>query len=185
MKDNIVYGLNRVPTDEEVVEACKQANAHDFVEGFPEKYETMVGERGMRLSGGQKQRLAIARALLVNPRILLLDEATSALDAESEHVVQDAIDKLMVGRTTIVVAHRLSTVRNADKIVVFDQGACVDEGTHDELMGRCEKYVELVKRQTDSFAAGGEKGVSTGQVALEVAASGNGNGAGKSGSNDL
>mmetsp|Transcript_12048 Transcript_12048/g.32563 ORF Transcript_12048/g.32563 Transcript_12048/m.32563 type:complete len:146 (+) Transcript_12048:151-588(+) len=142
----------------------------------------MVGERGMRLSGGQKQRLAIARALLVNPRILLLDEATSALDAESEHVVQDAIDKLMVGRTTIVVAHRLSTVRNADKIVVFDQGTCVDEGTHNELMGRCEKYVDLVQRQTDAGAAGGEKEVSTDQLALEVAA--RDNGAGASGSQE-
>jgi len=182
VKDNIVYGLNRGVTDDEVVEACKKANAHDFVEGFPEKYATMVGERGMRLSGGQKQRLAIARALLVNPRILLLDEATSALDAESEHVVQDAIDKLMVGRTTIVVAHRLSTVRNADKIVVFDQGTCVDEGTHDELMGRCEKYVDLVQRQTDAGAAGGEKEVSTDQLALEVAA--RDNGAGASGSQE-
>lgn len=149
VKENVVYGCKREVTDEEIERACRQANAHEFIEEFPDKYNTLVGERGVRLSGGQKQRVCIARALLVDPRILLLDEATSALDAESEHLVQSAINKLMVGRTTIIVAHRLSTVRNADQIVVIDNHAIVDVGKHNELLQRCEKYKELVKRQTD------------------------------------
>ena len=107
----------------------------------------MVGERGLKLSGGQKQRIAIARALLVNPRILLLDEATSALDAESEHLVQEAIDNAIVGRTVIIVAHRLSTIMRADQIVVMDEHKIEDVGTHDVLMGRCSKYQDLLKRQ--------------------------------------
>jgi len=153
IKENVLYGVKREVTDEEIEKACRQANAHEFIEEFPEKYDTLVGERGVRLSGGQKQRVCIARALLVDPRILLLDEATSALDAESEHVVQQAINKLMVGRTTIIVAHRLSTVRDADQIVVIDDHAIVDVGKHDELLKRCEKYKELVKRQTDQANA--------------------------------
>ena len=108
----------------------------------------MVGERGVKLSGGQKQRIAIARALLVNPRLLLLDEATSALDAESEHLVQDAIDKAVVGRTVIVVAHRLSTIKSAKQIVVLDGQKIVDVGSHDVLPGRCGKYQDLIKRQS-------------------------------------
>lgn len=149
IKENVIYGCKREVSDIEVEKACRQANAHEFIEDFPDKYDTLVGERGVRLSGGQKQRVCIARALLVDPRILLLDEATSALDAESEHQVQQAIDKLMVGRTTIIVAHRLSTVRNADQIVVVDDHSIVDVGKHNELLERCEKYQELVKRQTD------------------------------------
>merc|ERR1712038_1061850 len=144
MGENVVYGVNREVTDKEIEQACRQANAHEFIEEFPEKYDTLVGERGVRLSGGQKQRVCIARALLVDPRILLLDEATSALDAESEHVVQQAINKLMEGRTTFIVAHRLSTVRHADMIVVLDKNKIVDVGRHEELMQRCEKYQELV-----------------------------------------
>lgn len=126
----------------------QEANAHDFIMEWPDKYETLVGERGVQLSGGQKQRIAIARALLINPRILLLDEATSALDAESEHLVQEAIDKAMVGRTVVIVAHRLSTITTADQIVVIDNHQIANVGTHHELMGTCEKYQDLIKRQS-------------------------------------
>ena len=171
VKANVTYGLSderkATVTDEEIQDACKQANAHEFVDAFPEKYETLVGEKGVKLSGGQKQRIAIARALLVNPRILLLDEATSALDAESEHIVQEAIDRLMAGRTTLVVAHRLSTVRRADKIVVVDDHRIVDMGTHEQLMERCEKYSELVKRQTDSGMLAEVKGEEIAAVEAE------------------
>ena len=147
--DNLTYGVADPSsvTKELVVEACKQANCHNFISEFPEGYETLVGEKGVRLSGGQKQRIAIARALIPAPRVLLLDEATSALDAESEHLVQCAIDEVMVGRTVIVIAHRLSTVRNASKIVVLDKSKVADEGTHDELMKRCQIYSDLVSRQ--------------------------------------
>merc|ERR1712154_733139 len=114
---------------------------------WPDGYDTLVGERGVKLSGGQKQRVAIARALLTNCRILLLDEATSALDAESEHLVQQAIDKAVVGRTVIIVAHRLSTIRQADQIVVMDNHKIVDVGTHHELLSKSGKYQDLIKRQ--------------------------------------
>jgi len=150
IRENICYGVQRDITDEELDTVCQQANAYDFISKFPEVYETLVGERGVRLSGGQKQRICIARALLVNPRVLLLDEATSALDAESEHLVQQAIDKLMVGRTTMIVAHRLSTIRGADQIVVMDESRIVDVGTHKKLMAGCEKYQELIKRQMET-----------------------------------
>ena len=132
------------------MEACKLANCHGFITSFPASYSTLVGERGVKLSGGQKQRIAVARALLLDPKILLLDEATSALDAESEHLVQSAIDAASVGRTTLIIAHRLSTVRKADKIVVVEEGGVVDAGSHDSLMKRCEKYRDLVKRQLSS-----------------------------------
>ena len=115
---------------------------------WPYGYDTLVGERGVKLSGGQKQRLAIARALIVNPRILLLDEATSALDAESEHLVQEAINKVVVGRTVIIVAHRLSTIKDSQQIVVLDDHQVNDIGTHEQLMDRCEKYQDLIKRQS-------------------------------------
>ena len=149
IRDNLTYGIDDPSkiTDEQVVEACKQANCHNFITQFPEGYKTMIGERGVRLSGGQKQRIAIARALIPSPSVLLLDEATSALDAESEHLVQTAIDEVMVGRTVVVIAHRLSTVRKADKIVVMDQGKVEAEGTHDELMKGCQIYKDLVSRQ--------------------------------------
>jgi ABC-type multidrug transport system fused ATPase/permease subunit len=133
IKENILYGKTDA-SDEEVNEAAKKANALDFILSFPEKMETLVGDRGIQLSGGQKQRIAIARAVLKDPKILILDEATSALDSESERLVQDALDKLMVGRTSFVIAHRLSTIKNADTILVLDNGQIVEQGTHDELI---------------------------------------------------
>jgi subfamily B ATP-binding cassette protein MsbA len=134
-------------TDEELVAAAVAANAHDFIAAFPDGYETIVGERGVKLSGGQRQRVAIARAILKDPRILILDEATSSLDSESEFLVQEALDTLMEGRTTFVIAHRLSTVRNADRILVLDAGRIVQEGPHDELILVGGLYADLYARQ--------------------------------------
>ncbi|OCT75648.1 hypothetical protein XELAEV_18030832mg [Xenopus laevis] len=145
--DNIRYGREDV-TKEEIERATKEANAYDFIMKLPDKLETLVGERGTQLSGGQKQRIAIARALVRNPKILLLDEATSALDTESEAVVQSALDKAREGRTTIVVAHRLSTIRNANAIAGFDNGVIVEQGSHKELMERGGVYFNLVTLQT-------------------------------------
>jgi len=133
IRENIAYGKPSA-TEEEILEAARQANAMEFIQRFPDKLDTLVGERGTQLSGGQRQRIAIARAVLKNPRILILDEATSSLDSESEKWVQDALEKLMVGRTSIVIAHRLSTIRKADTIVVIDQGKIVEQGTHDQLL---------------------------------------------------
>ncbi|MCA0430770.1 MAG: ATP-binding cassette domain-containing protein [Bacteroidetes bacterium] len=133
IKENIGYGKPNA-TDEEIIEAAKQANALDFINAFPDKFNTLVGERGIQLSGGQRQRLAIARAVLKNPSILILDEATSSLDSESEKLVQEALDKLMKGRTSIVIAHRLATIRNADRIVVIQKGEIKENGTHNDLM---------------------------------------------------
>ena len=131
--ENIKYGNPKASSDQ-VVEAAKQANAWNFIKRFPDGLDTLVGERGTQLSGGQRQRVAIARALLKNPGILILDEATSSLDSESERLVQDALENLMAGRTSIVIAHRLSTVRNADQIFVLDEGSLVERGTHNQLM---------------------------------------------------
>ncbi|MBL9036929.1 MAG: ATP-binding cassette domain-containing protein [Archangium sp.] len=147
--ENIRYGRPDA-TDAEVEAAAKMANAHSFISTFPEAYATLVGERGIQLSGGQKQRVAIARAVLKDPRILILDEATSALDAESEHLVREALERLMQGRTTLVIAHRLSTVKDANRVVVLENGAVVQAGTHHALVGEEGLYRRLVERQ---FAA--------------------------------
>jgi len=150
---NIRYGRLDA-TEEEIHEAAHAANAAEFIEKFPEGYETEVGERGVRLSGGQKQRIAIARAVLKNPRILILDEATSALDAESEYLVKQALDRLMTGRTTLVIAHRLSTVRDADRVVVLDGGRIVESGPHAVLMQDQDGlYRKLVERQFVEYEA--------------------------------
>jgi ABC-type multidrug transport system fused ATPase/permease subunit len=148
--ENIAYGKVGA-TQQEIEEAAKKANAFDFINTFPEKWNTLVGERGIQLSGGQRQRIAIARAVLKNPAILILDEATSSLDSESEGLVQDALDKLMQGRTSIVIAHRLSTIKEANKIVVLNQGVIVEEGTHQELL-EIENgfYVKLSKMQINA-----------------------------------
>ena len=145
-----MYGVENEAdiTQEEIEQACRDANAYDFIVSWPDGFDTLVGERGVKLSGGQKQRVAIARALLTKCRILLLDEATSALDAESEHLVQEAIDKAVQGRTVIIIAHRLSTIRRADQIVVVSDHKIVDVGSHDELLGKCDKYRDLIKRQS-------------------------------------
>ena len=135
IRENIVYGKPGA-SEEEIIQAAKQANAWDFISDFPEGLDTVVGERGVQLSGGQRQRVAIARAILKDPRILILDEATSALDSESERLVQEALDHLMKGRTSIVIAHRLATVRAADRILVLDKGALVEMGSHDELIAK-------------------------------------------------
>jgi len=143
---NIRYGRPEA-TGDEVEAAARAAHAHDFILGLPDGYETEVGERGVRLSGGQKQRVAIARALLKDPPILILDEATSSLDAESESLVQDALERLMTDRTSLVIAHRLSTVKNADRVVVLDGGIVAESGTHDDLMAVDGLYRRLVSRQ--------------------------------------
>uniref|UniRef100_G3P3W3 ATP-binding cassette sub-family B member 5 n=1 Tax=Gasterosteus aculeatus aculeatus TaxID=481459 RepID=G3P3W3_GASAC len=147
--ENIRYGRLDV-TDQEITQAAKEANAYNFIMGLPNKFETMVGDRGTQMSGGQKQRIAIARALVRNPKILLLDEATSALDSESETIVQAALDKVRQGRTTIIVAHRLSTIRNADVIAGFQQGQVVELGTHSKLMEEKGVYHTLVSMQVDT-----------------------------------
>ena len=149
IKENIAYGKPTASISE-IVEAARKANALDFIDSFPEKFETLVGERGIKLSGGQRQRIAIARAVLKDPSILILDEATSSLDSESERVVQEALDKLMVGRTSFVIAHRLSTIRKADKIIVIDKGNVRESGTHEELMlQEAGLYRSLSRMQTE------------------------------------
>lgn len=150
IRDNIAYGKADA-TLEQIVEAARQANAHDFISAQPDGYDTEIGERGGRLSGGQRQRIAIARALLRDPRILILDEATSALDAESESLVQEALARLMQGRTTLIIAHRFSTIRHAHKIIVLANGNIAETGTHDELLEQDGIYSRLYHMQT--FAA--------------------------------
>jgi ABC-type multidrug transport system fused ATPase/permease subunit len=152
IRENIAYGKLSA-TEDEIIQAAKQANAHEFVSGFPEGYDTIVGERGVKLSGGQRQRIAIARALLKNPAILILDEATSSLDSESERLVQEALEVLMKGRTSIIIAHRLSTIREADQIIVLEKGEIIERGSHDELVkneGGLYKYLSSLQYVTET-----------------------------------
>lgn len=142
VKENIAFG-KKDATNEEIIGAAKLAHAHEFIEEMSDKYESVIGERGLTLSGGQRQRIAIARAILKNPPILILDEATSSLDSVSEAIVQKALEKLMKGRTTVVIAHRLSTIRNADRILIIDNGEIIDSGTHEQLMSRNDTYMKL------------------------------------------
>ena len=146
MKENIRYGKLDA-TDEEIIQAAKRANIHDYIMTLPNGYDTNIGERGVRLSGGQKQRLSIARVFLKNPPILILDEATSALDNTTEILIQQALDELCKGRTTLVVAHRLSTIKNADEIAVVDDGRIKELGTHEELMEKKGIYYDLYQLQ--------------------------------------
>jgi subfamily B ATP-binding cassette protein MsbA len=154
IRANVAYGSTE-PSREAVEAACRAAHAHEFITAFPQGYETIVGELGVTLSGGQRQRIAIARALLKNAPILILDEATSALDSESERLVQDAIEKLMEGRTALVIAHRLATVRRADRIAVLASGRIVELGTHEELLERGDVYRRLHEQQ--SLARAGDE----------------------------
>ncbi|NFF81373.1 ABC transporter ATP-binding protein [Clostridium botulinum] len=144
IRDNILYGKTNA-SEEEIIKASKMANIHDFIESLPEGYDTYIGERGVKLSGGQKQRISIARVFLKNPSILILDEATSALDNTTEHIIQESLKKLCEGRTTIVVAHRLSTIQNADEIVVVGNKGIIEKGSHDELMKLNGEYSKLQK----------------------------------------
>jgi subfamily B ATP-binding cassette protein MsbA len=144
--DNIRFS-NPEADLEAIKEVCRIANADEFIEGFPDSYKTIVGERGVKLSGGQRQRIAIARALLADPRILILDEATSSLDSESESLIQEGLNRLRKGRTTFVIAHRLSTIRSADQILVVESGAIVERGTHSELLEMEGRYRQLYDKQ--------------------------------------
>ena len=146
IRTNLLY--SRLDASQAALEAaCRAANIHDFISGLPEGYDTIVGERGYRLSGGEKQRLALARVILKDPRILVLDEATSHLDSESEALIQDALKRVMAGRTSIVIAHRLSTILAADLILVIDRGRIVESGTHADLLGRSGRYASLYQTQ--------------------------------------
>jgi ATP-binding cassette, subfamily B (MDR/TAP), member 1 len=148
VRENVSLGLEHEATEEEIREACRQANALDFVDSLPEGLATPCGSKGLQFSGGQRQRIAIARALIRKPRLLLLDEATSALDTQSERLVQKTLDEAASSRTTIAVAHRLSTIRHADKIFVFAHGKIVEEGTHQELQRLRGRYHEMCLAQS-------------------------------------
>jgi ATP-binding cassette subfamily B (MDR/TAP) protein 1 len=148
VRDNIAMGIETEVTDAQIEAAAKQSNISDFIASLPEGFATMCGNRGTQLSGGQRQRITIARALIREPRLLLLDEATSALDTESERVVQAALDQAQSGRTTVAVAHRLSTIKGADLIMVFARGKIVESGTHQELLSKRGVYYEMCLGQS-------------------------------------
>ena len=150
VKENIAYG-KRDATDEEIIAAAKKANAHEFIMELEDGYDTYIGEKGVKLSGGQKQRLSIARIFLKNPPILILDEATSALDNESERVIQRSLKELSKDRTTLVIAHRLSTVRSSDRILVLTQNGIEEEGNHEELIAKNGLYSKLYNMQFEDY----------------------------------
>ena len=156
VKENILYGKLDA-TDQELEDAAKKANAHDFIVDLENGYETIVGEKGAKLSGGERQRIAIARAILKNPKILVLDEATSSLDNRSEALIQEAVEKLMEGRTTFIVAHRLSTIHKADQIIVLEKGRIVETGQHEELMNNKNLYYNLYKLKMQDPVTLGEQ----------------------------
>jgi ATP-binding cassette subfamily B protein len=143
---NIAFGLGQKATQENIERAAHDAQAHDFIISFKDGYETVIGERGVTLSGGQRQRLAIARALLTDPRILILDDSTSAIDSATEDKIQQAINRILEGRTTLLITHRLSQIRRADKILVLEKGEVIDQGTHPELLVRCPLYQRIFAR---------------------------------------
>jgi subfamily B ATP-binding cassette protein MsbA len=172
IRENVAFSRPDA-NEEEILRACRIARVDEFAESFADKYETVVGERGVKLSGGQRQRISIARAILAEPRILILDEATSSLDSESEQMIQQGLSYLMKGRTTFVIAHRLSTIRRADQILVMEQGQIVERGTHEQLYAAHGRYHDLYTRQhgveENLFLAPGEGDSS------EMNANGNGN----------
>jgi ATP-binding cassette subfamily B protein len=143
---NIAFGLGQKATPSTIERAAHDAQAHDFITSFKDGYETVIGERGVTLSGGQRQRLAIARALLTDPRILILDDSTSAIDSATEDKIQQAINRILEGRTTLLITHRLSQIRRADKILVLEKGKVIDQGTHHELLARCALYQRIFAR---------------------------------------
>jgi ABC-type multidrug transport system fused ATPase/permease subunit len=165
IEENIAYG-NPAVTHEQVVEAAKAANAHDFITEFPDGYQTLVGERGVTLSGGQKQRVAIARALLIDPRILILDDATSSVDTQTEFLIQQALERIMEGRTTFVIAQRMSTILKADQIIVLKDGEIIQRGTHQSLLEDGGLYEEIYKLQLEEQERVRREGIIAGTIKI-------------------
>jgi subfamily B ATP-binding cassette protein MsbA len=179
IRENVAFGRPDA-SEEEILAACRIARVDEFAESFENKYDTVVGERGIKLSGGQKQRVSIARAILADPRILILDEATSSLDSESEALIQEGLRYLMRGRTTFVIAHRLSTIRRAEQILVVEAGRIIERGTHESLYALGGRYYDLYTKQhaveTNLFLAPGESADLEEAAAADASASGNGRG---------